>query len=244
MDPSDRLAQIEAASVRSWPALETADIDGWLWRYASGGSFRANSVSALAFSGKDMDAAIREIERRYRAKGARSQFTITEVSHPVGLDARLEATGYKRSEDHATMVKAVSGSRLAAAADVEARAEPTPEWMAVYLSGLTPNRRESRPPSSLAFPPAAATSSAATAAPWWARACRSATAIWLRCSAWPRYRAHAAGGARTQHCALSRRGPPVRAAPASICRWRPSMPAPWRSMRALAFALPADTICA
>jgi hypothetical protein len=31
------LAEIEAAAVRSWPALETADVDGWLWRYASGG---------------------------------------------------------------------------------------------------------------------------------------------------------------------------------------------------------------
>ena len=143
--PLELLADIESAAVRSWPALETADVDGWLWRYASGGSFRANSVSALTFTGTDADAAVRDVERRYRAKGARCLFTVTEVSQPGDLDARLAAMGYERGEDHATMVKAIAGCRLAAAADVEARAEPTSEWMAVYLSGLTPNRREVAP---------------------------------------------------------------------------------------------------
>jgi len=37
--------------------LETANVDGWLWRYASGGSLRANSVAALAFTGNDPDSA-------------------------------------------------------------------------------------------------------------------------------------------------------------------------------------------
>jgi hypothetical protein len=41
-----QLTDIEAAAVRSWPALETGDIDRWLWRYTSGGSFRANAASA------------------------------------------------------------------------------------------------------------------------------------------------------------------------------------------------------
>ena len=71
------LIAIEQAAVRSWPALETADIDGWLWRYASGGSQRANSVSALAFTGRDVEAAICEAERRYGAKGAPCWFTVT-----------------------------------------------------------------------------------------------------------------------------------------------------------------------
>jgi hypothetical protein len=62
-----QLARIEAAAARAWPALETADIDCWLWRYASGGSLRANSVSTLAFHGTD--AAVREAGRRY-APGA------------------------------------------------------------------------------------------------------------------------------------------------------------------------------
>ena len=144
MTSREQLAEIEAAAVRSWPALETADVDGWVWRFASGGSLRANSVSTLSFSGSDADAAVRDAERRYRAKGAPCRFTITEVSQPGDLDARLAAMGYERGEDHATMVKKIASS-VYAPADVELSADPAPEWLAVYLSGLTPNRREVAP---------------------------------------------------------------------------------------------------
>jgi GNAT superfamily N-acetyltransferase len=139
-----QLAEIEAAAVRSWPALETADIDGWLWRHASGGSLRANSVSALSFSGANFAAAMRDAERRYRAKGAPCRFTITEVSEPGDIDARLAAMGYERGEDHVTMAKEVAGSATSAA-DVALTADPDPEWLAVYLSGLSPDRRAVAP---------------------------------------------------------------------------------------------------
>ncbi len=140
----DTLLAIEQAAVRSWPALETADIDGWLWRHASGGSLRANSVAALAFSGASVDAAIAEAERRYRAHGAPCRFTIAQVSEPSDLDRRLEALGYARSEDHVTMAKAVT-AEAAMPGDVEASANPTPEWLAVYLSGLSADRRAIAP---------------------------------------------------------------------------------------------------
>jgi ribosomal protein S18 acetylase RimI-like enzyme len=135
---------IEQAAVRSWPALETADVDGWLWRYASGGSQRANSVSALAFAGRDVEAAICEAERRYRAKGAQCWFTITEVSEPGDLDGRLAALGYQRSHDHVTMVKEVEAGAVTPN-HVELSDRPTPEWMAVYLTGLSDNRRAVAP---------------------------------------------------------------------------------------------------
>jgi ribosomal protein S18 acetylase RimI-like enzyme len=140
-----QLAEIEAAAVRSWPAPETADIGGWLWRYASGGSLRANSVATLSFRGADFEAAARAVERRYQAKGAPCRFTVTEVSEPGDLDARLAAMGYACGEDHVTMAKVVANSAPSAAADVVLSADPTPEWLAVYLSGLSPDRREAAP---------------------------------------------------------------------------------------------------
>jgi ribosomal protein S18 acetylase RimI-like enzyme len=140
------LAKIEAAAVRSWPAPETADLDGWLWRYASGGSFRANSVSTLSFFGADFEAAVAEAERRYRGKGAPCRITVTAVSQPAGIDARLAALGYVRGDDHVTMAKAVAAAPNAPApADVSVAAAPTPEWLAVYLSGLSASRREAAP---------------------------------------------------------------------------------------------------
>jgi len=140
----EQLAKIEAAAVRSWPAPETADVEGWLWRYASGGSLRANSVSTLAFSGNDLNAAVHDAERRYQAKGAACRFTISEVSRPRDLDARLAVMGYERGEGHVTMAKEVASS-VRVPADAELYADPTPDWLAVYVSGLSPDRREIAP---------------------------------------------------------------------------------------------------
>jgi ribosomal protein S18 acetylase RimI-like enzyme len=137
------LLSVERAAVAAWPAAETADIDGWLWRYASGGSLRANSVSALCFGGSDAEAAIGMAERRYAARGALSRFTLTEVSEPADLDARLAARGYARGEDHVTMLKEVAAA--GGGAEVALLDEATPEWLAVYLAGLGPDRRQAAP---------------------------------------------------------------------------------------------------
>jgi ribosomal protein S18 acetylase RimI-like enzyme len=136
---SETLRRLERAAVASWPAPEQAEIDGWLWRYASGGSLRANSVSALAFTGDDPEQAITEAERRYRARGAVARFTLTGVSEPADLDARLAARGYARGQDHVTMLKEVAASP-GSAPDVAASCAYSPEWLAVYLAGLGPER--------------------------------------------------------------------------------------------------------
>jgi ribosomal protein S18 acetylase RimI-like enzyme len=108
-------------------------------------SLRANSVATLAFRGADFEAAVCDAERRYRAKGAPSRFTVTDVSQPGDLDARLAALGYARGEDHVTMAKAVAGAAALTPADVVPSADPSPEWLAVYLSGLASNRRQVAP---------------------------------------------------------------------------------------------------
>ena len=87
---------------------------------------------------------MRDAERRYRARGVPCRFTVTEVSEPGDIDARLAAMGYERGEDHATMVKEM-GDSAHTLAEVGLSADPSPEWLAVYLSGLAPNRREVAP---------------------------------------------------------------------------------------------------
>jgi N-acetylglutamate synthase len=150
---SEVLLAIEHAAVRSWPALETADVDGWLWRYASGGSQRANSVAALAFSGNDPDAAVAAIERLYAAKGAPCRFTVSEVSAPADLDARLARRGYDRGEDHLTLAKNIAGGAVQSPADVVAMPAPTPEWLDIYLAGLSGDRRAVAPRLLAGLPP-------------------------------------------------------------------------------------------
>lgn len=136
----DLLAAIEQAAVRGWPALESATIGGWLWRHASGGSIRANSVATLAWSGGDVGDVIVACEARYRARGAACVFTISDVSVPRDLDALLDVRGYARGDDHVTMAKAVPAVALWPER-TRATAEPDEAWFATYLSGLSENRR-------------------------------------------------------------------------------------------------------
>ena len=125
--------------MRSWPALSVAPIDGWLWRYASGGSLRANSVATLAYTGRDLEGAIARAEGHYRVRGAASRFTITPVSEPAGLDDLLAARGYAQGDEHVTMLKPVA-HRPAAPPEVSLSSEPERGWLAVYLAGLTADR--------------------------------------------------------------------------------------------------------
>ena len=150
---AEQLAEIERAAVRSWPALETAEVDGWLWRYASGGSLRANSVAALAFTGSDPDAAISAVERLYEAKGAPCRFTVSEASAPADLDGLLASRGYERGEDHVTMAKDIAGSTVPIPADVTMLRAPTPDWLDIYLAGLSADRRSVAPRMLAGLPP-------------------------------------------------------------------------------------------
>ncbi len=138
------LPEIEAAAVRGWPARDTAEVDGWLWRHASGGSIRANSVAALAYHGANLDTSIARIEALAQAHGVPACFTISDVSAPVGLDARLAARGYTRSADHVTMAKPVAPT-APLPPGVTIAAAPSPGWLEAYLSGLTPDRRPVAP---------------------------------------------------------------------------------------------------
>jgi N-acetylglutamate synthase len=127
-------------AIDAWPALETADIDGWLWRSSGGGSKRANSVATVAFTRRDLDAAIDGAERRYRQRGQVVRFQVEEISAPPELAARLAARGYTIEETTLNMAKAVApvGSADTSCSSTGA---PTLDWLAVYLSAITPDRR-------------------------------------------------------------------------------------------------------
>jgi GNAT superfamily N-acetyltransferase len=142
----DRLLAIERAAVAAWPALETAEIDGWMWRYSGGGSQRANSVSALTFRGADADAAIAEAEVRYRARSARPMFQVCHINAPADLDGRLERRGYRLQEPCSALAKSIAPDIAAVHdANIEIGDAPSEAWLSVYLAGITPSRRDLAP---------------------------------------------------------------------------------------------------
>jgi N-acetylglutamate synthase len=136
----EHLLAIENAAVHAWPAGETRDVDGWLWRYSGGGSQRANSVSALHYRGMDVERTIDEIESLYDVRGAPVRFQVGfPLSEPEDLDARLGARGYVIHDPVTTLVKPVN--LVAMPDDVVLGASPSEGWMQVYLSNVTPDRR-------------------------------------------------------------------------------------------------------
>jgi GNAT superfamily N-acetyltransferase len=142
----EQLLAIERAAVTAWPAQETADIDGWLWRYSGGGSQRANSVSPLVFRGADADAAIAQAEARYRARGAAPMFQVCHVGEPADLDARLQRRGYRLQEPCTALAKPIEPDAAAwQDADIEIADTPSEGWLSVYLAGITPSRRDLAP---------------------------------------------------------------------------------------------------
>lgn len=138
------LLGIERAAVKAWPAEETADIDGWVWRYTGGGSLRANSVSALGFAGRDVEAAIAEVEWRYRARRAPVIFQMSPERMPADLDQRLAKCGYRLREPCTTLCKAIDAT-IAQPDDVTILDSPSAEWMQIYLAGISPDRRKIAP---------------------------------------------------------------------------------------------------
>jgi len=136
---SDDMRAIERLHVRAWPALETAVIGGWLWRYSGGGSQRANSVSTVAFSGDDPAAALDEVEARYRARGAPARIQTYDLTAPDGLTGLLQARRYGESEATTTLMKPVTARDLPAGVEIAATGDAA--WREIYLAAITESRR-------------------------------------------------------------------------------------------------------
>ena len=139
----DRIG-IERVAVRAWPALATANVAGWLWRYTGGGSQRANSVSPLDFAGADVEAAIDEAERLYGARGAAPLFQVSDVVAPADLDQRLARRGYRLQEPCTCLAKPL-GPDAAMPPDVEVAERAGEDWLSVYFTGVTLSRRAAAP---------------------------------------------------------------------------------------------------
>jgi GNAT superfamily N-acetyltransferase len=133
------LRAIERLHMRAWPALETADVHGWLWRRSGGGSNRANSVSTVRFHGDDPEAALDDIEARYREQKAAARVSIYDLTEPADLTPRLRARGYRNDETTLTMAKPVQSRDAPVHVDVSEH--PSDEWWEVYLGAITENRR-------------------------------------------------------------------------------------------------------
>jgi len=162
---------LEEAAARAWPPRETLERDGWTLRFSGGGSQRANSVQSLYWTGTDVDAAITATEAVYRAQGLPPIYQIVDISQPADLDTRLEQRGYTALDRTLLMTKQLSSPALArevpqrggggilatspslvAGQAVARHPAATQDWLAIYLSVVTPDRRATAPGIIAALP--------------------------------------------------------------------------------------------
>jgi ribosomal protein S18 acetylase RimI-like enzyme len=92
---TERIRAIEAAAADALPCRERVDDDGWRLRFNDGLTRRCNSVLAEAAGADALEDKIERAEAFYRARRALTRFQLTAASLPRGLEATLEARGYR-----------------------------------------------------------------------------------------------------------------------------------------------------
>ncbi|KAA2237319.1 GNAT family N-acetyltransferase [Salinarimonas soli] len=121
------IAALESRLVNAWPAFEVAVAEGWLLRFASGYSKRANSASPLV-PGADLDdGLIDHIVRRFERQGIVPTFRLTGLEAP-GVEAKLAARGLVDFEPTLCMMAPLAGGEEPEPA-VQLERAASPAWI-------------------------------------------------------------------------------------------------------------------
>jgi len=123
---------IEEASLRAWPAIEEADLDGWTLRHSDGFTGRANSVQALGSSDRSIETRVTECERWYRERGRPPLFRLTPFSE-AGLDGFLADRGYDRFNRTLVLTRPLAGLE-ATSGGADLTEATLHEWLGRYAS--------------------------------------------------------------------------------------------------------------
>jgi len=129
--------ELEAVAARSWPALETRALDGWLLRWSHGVTRRGCSVLARAGGTMPLDARLEAASAFYTERGAPLQFQVNAASVPEGLDALLASRGLLREAPTQVQVAhAAVVARSGAGAGVALDEGWSDEWFAAWRAML------------------------------------------------------------------------------------------------------------
>jgi GNAT superfamily N-acetyltransferase len=135
--PGTRLKRrVEEASLNAWPAAQQMLYDGWVVRFSSGYTKRANSVNPLYESTLDLGHKIDTCEGLYADRGLPAIFRLNRWSSPAELDAILDRRGYRRHAPTTVMTLGLEGASFGAPAASEMREVSLEEWL-VYFSAFS-----------------------------------------------------------------------------------------------------------
>ncbi|MBS0525776.1 MAG: GNAT family N-acetyltransferase [Proteobacteria bacterium] len=141
MSSPDDIRALEARAFRAWPALETRSAQGWVQRFASGYTKRANSINALDPRNALTHEMKSVLEAPYRARGLPPIWRLTPLA-PAGTDDRLANAGYRRI-DESLVQRAILDDRFVLDPEVRIAPAPSDAWLAGFatLSPVAPAHR-------------------------------------------------------------------------------------------------------
>jgi ribosomal protein S18 acetylase RimI-like enzyme len=126
------IRSIEELSINAWPALQTLLYDGWVLRFADGYSRRANSVSPLYPSTRDIEEKIDACEQLYRSRSLGTTFKMTAHSRPEELDMFLAKRGYQAEAHTSVQLLDLASWQATVSGEVILADEPTETWLEAF----------------------------------------------------------------------------------------------------------------
>ena len=133
----ENLRRLDELMANAWPAAETVAADGWLFRFTSGVTRRANSALAIGGEGR-VTELVDAGEEFYRGRSVVPKFQVSQASAPKSLVGVLATRGYQSVAPtlmaHArteSVLDRLSGDQ---AWDVGAASVPTADWFSAYWS--------------------------------------------------------------------------------------------------------------
>ena len=117
---------MEELSLNAWPAPKVLFYDGWVVRFASGYTSRANSVTPLRAGTIDLAEKIQFCCDAYRRHGLPAKFKLTAASQPPGLEAALAGHGFRA--DGGAMVQVAELAELPRESDARVREHSVEQW--------------------------------------------------------------------------------------------------------------------
>jgi N-acetylglutamate synthase len=131
--PPPDLASLELAALRSWPALETVEDDGWVLRFSRGYTQRSNSTTVLrAGPAQALPARVAACEAEFGARGLPPIFRVVSFAGAAALDALLAARGYRRKDETLVMTRPLGAPRPSPSPRGEVEALAPDAWLPLY----------------------------------------------------------------------------------------------------------------
>ncbi len=142
MLPRHQVYLIQEIANNSWPAKHFFFLNGWILRFTSGATGRANSVLPIRYWGQNLEEDIRIVEEAYSAYNLPAKFMLNDYYTPENLQTTLSKYDYYADPEVYVMGASLTELRRLPenkGYKYTGKPEKTQEWYNAFVS-LTTHR--------------------------------------------------------------------------------------------------------